>query len=184
MRKPLALPIAYHLINHGPCPLLTTGDGVRRNVATINWTMPVSDDPPLVLSAIENGCYTAELLAANGEFVVNVLGEERAGALVACGRVSGREADKFQAAGLRPVPAQTVKPPRLAESIGHLECRVIDTHACGGITLYVGEVLHAEVEEDCFDGKILRVEKARTPHHLGGGTFSVTERSFKPPRPA
>src|SRR5687767_10725012 len=100
--------------------------------------MPVLDEPPLVLTAVEPGIFTDELLKTNGEFVVNVMGEKWIGAMMHCGRRSGREGDKFAGAGLTPVAARTVKPPRLAESFAHLECRVVKTHPYDGITLYVG----------------------------------------------
>lgn len=183
MRKPVAPSTAYHLINHGPCNLITTGDGERRNVAPINWTMPIQDEPPLVLMAVEPGIFTDELLKANGEFAVNVMGEEHAPQMLFCGRRTGRELDKFRETGLTPVPCAAVKPPRLAESLAHLECRVVATHAHDGITLYVGEVKHAEAEEEVFDGKTWRPERGRTLHHLGGGVFTVTERVVTVPKP-
>jgi flavin reductase (DIM6/NTAB) family NADH-FMN oxidoreductase RutF len=183
VRKPVPADTAYHLINHGPCNLITTGDGARRNVAPINWTMPVSDEPPLVLMAVEPGIFTDELLKAGGEFAVNVMGEKHAREMLFCGRRTGREVDKFKETGLTPVPCARVKPPRLAESLAHLECRVVKTHEYESITLYVGQILHAEAEEGVFDGKTLRPENARTLHHLGGGVFSVTERVVTVPKP-
>jgi flavin reductase (DIM6/NTAB) family NADH-FMN oxidoreductase RutF len=173
---------AYHLINHGPCCLITTGDGTRRNVAPINWTMPMLDDPPLVVMAVEPGIFTDELLQAAGEFVVNVMGEAHAAAVLACGRSSGRDGDKFSATGLTPAPAGRVKPPFVAQSVGHIECRVKEAIRRGDITLYVGEVLRAEAESDCFDGKLLIPEKARTLHHVGGGVFAVADRVVRVPR--
>lgn len=182
LRQPVPPAKSYHLINHGPCNLITTGDGKRRNVAPINWTMPILDDPPLVLMAVEPGIFTDELLKASGEFVVNVMGEKWAPQVLYCGKRSGRAEDKFQKTGLTPVASTTVRPPRLAESLAHLECRVVNTHAYVGITLYVGQVRHAEVEEACFDGRYLRVDVAKTLHHVGGGVFAVTERTLRVPR--
>jgi flavin reductase (DIM6/NTAB) family NADH-FMN oxidoreductase RutF len=186
---------AYHLINHGPCALITTGDGAARNVAPINWTMPIMDEPPLVLMAIEPGIFTDELLRRNGEFAVNVMGEKHAAQTLFCGRRSGRDVDKFEGARLTPAPCRTIKPPRLAESLGHLECRVQNTHGYdaegrpspeppseGGIILYVGRVVHAEAEEEFFDGTHLRAEAAKTIHHLGSGIFAVSDRVIRVPR--
>ena len=55
MRITVPLTKAYHLINHGACPVITTGDGQRRDAAPINWTMPVCDDPFLIAAAIGDG---------------------------------------------------------------------------------------------------------------------------------
>ncbi|MBI4396162.1 MAG: flavin reductase family protein [Elusimicrobia bacterium] len=176
MRLDLPVTKAYRLINHGPCCLIATGDGERRNLAPINWTMPIQDEPPLVLMAVEKGVYTDDLLQANGEFVVNVVGGEWVRQILFCGQNSGRKMDKLTAAGFTPLPSKTVKPPHLMETIGHMECRVVNIHAYEGIHLYVGQVLYAEVESEFFDGEYLRVEAARTPHHIGGGRFAVTEK--------
>lgn len=162
---------------------MTTGDGPRRNVAPINWTVPIQDEPPLVLCAVEAGNYTDELLKASGEFALNVVGEAHAARLLACGRRSGRDCDKFAAVGFTPVPSSLISPPRLAEAFAHLELKVQATHPYEGVTLYVGRVLRAEVEEEYLDEGHLRPEKARTLHHLGSGRFAVADRLIIPPLP-
>jgi flavin reductase (DIM6/NTAB) family NADH-FMN oxidoreductase RutF len=173
---------AYHLINHGPCPLVTTGDGVRQNVAAINWTVPVQTKPPLILCVVEDGIYTNELIKASGEFVLNLLGEPHAAAILHCGSRSGRKGDKFASSGLTPVPSAQVKPPRLAQSFAHIELKLHASYPQDGVTLQVGQVVHAEVEEEFFQDGHLVIEKARTLHHLGRGHFAVAERLLTVPR--
>jgi flavin reductase (DIM6/NTAB) family NADH-FMN oxidoreductase RutF len=186
MRISIPLAKAYHLMNHGACPLITTGDGVRRDVAPINWTMPILDDPFLVVTVVEEGIFTDELIKASGEFAVNVIGEALAPQVLGLGKTSGRDLDKFSAFGLETTSCEKIKPPRLAAAAAHLECRVKDRHPYPGVTLYVAEVLHAEVEESCWDGRHLRLEKIRTLHHVGGGLFAVTDRAvrFEPASPS
>lgn len=179
MRIPIKPEEAYHLINHGPCNLITTGDGARRNVAPINWTMPLNNDPALMLTVVEEGIYTDTLLKSSGEFVINVVGESMADKVLACGQCHGNEVGKFEKIGLTPAPARKVKPPFLKESIAHIECRPFGRHPYPGVTIYVGEVVHAEVEEEYWDGKSIIIEKARTLHHLSGGTFAVTDRVIR-----
>jgi flavin reductase (DIM6/NTAB) family NADH-FMN oxidoreductase RutF len=174
MRITVPLTKAYHLINHGACPVITTGDGQRRDAAPINWTMPVCDDPFLIAAAIGDGNFTDTLIKATGEFVVNVVGEALAPALLALGGRSGKDGDKFDALRIAAAPCRTVKPPRLAEAAAHIECRVKEVHPLPGVNLYIGEATHAEVEEDAWDGRHLKLEKIRTLHHLGGGLFAVT----------
>lgn len=174
---------SYHLINHGPCNLLTTGDGKRQNVAPINWTMPLNNDPPLMLTVVEEGIYTEELLKASGEFVVNVVGEPLAEKALACGRCHGREINKFEKFGLVPLSSKKVKPPYLKESIAHIECQLIGQHPYDGVTIFVGKVLHAEVEEEYWSGKSLIIEKAKTIHHLTAGSFAIAERAIHIPKP-
>lgn len=182
MRVPLPPEKSHRLINHGPCPLMTTGDGARRNVAPINWTVPIQDDPPLILCAVESGNFTDELLKASGQFALSLVSEEHAAALLACGRRSGRDGDKFAATGLTPLPCVRIGPPRLAQSFGHLELQVQATHPYDGVTLYVGRVLHAEAEEGFLEDGHLNPAMARTLHHLGSGRFAVADRLLLPPK--
>ena len=184
MRIELKPAQAYHLINHGPCNLITTGDETTRNVAPINWTMPLNNDPPLMLAVIEKGIYTEELLLRSKAFVINVVGEPMAEKVLACGRSHGNGVNKFEKFGLTAVASKTVRPPRLLESLAHIECEVIGEHPYGSVTIYTGKVLHAEVEQDLWDGKSLILEKAKTIHHLTGGTFAVTERTIQVKKPA
>ncbi|OGH61049.1 MAG: hypothetical protein A3G34_17190 [Candidatus Lindowbacteria bacterium RIFCSPLOWO2_12_FULL_62_27] len=179
MRIEIAPEESYHLINHGPCNLLTTGDGARRNVAPINWTMPLNNDPPLMLTVVEEGIFTDTLLRANGEFVINVVGEPLAAKVLVCGRSHGSETDKFETVGLTPAASKKVKPPYLKESLAHIECQPVNRHPYDGVTIYVGRVVHAEVEEAFWTGKTLDAEKAKTIHHLSGGTFAVSDRVIR-----
>ena len=129
-----------------------------------------------MLTVVEEGIYTEKLLKATGEFVINVVGEPLAGKVLACGKCHGVDVDKFQKVGLTPRPCRNVKPPYLQESLAHIECRVVGRHPYEGVTIFVGQVLHAEVEQEYWNGKSLDVEKAKTIHHLSRATFTVTER--------
>lgn len=173
---------AYRLINHGPCPLVTTGDGTRRNVAPINWTVPVEFDPPRVLCAMGQGSLTEEMVRTTGEWVLNLVSEEKAAALVHCGKRSGRQGDKFASSGLTPVPCAIVKPPRLAEAFAHLELKLDKSIPYGEVTLHIGSIVHAEADPEFIDDGHLRPEKARTLHHLGSGRFAVADRLLVVPK--
>ena len=167
---------SYHLINHGPCNLITTGDGTRQNVAPINWTMPLNNDPPLMMTVLENGIYTDILAKETREFTINLMSEPHAQAVLACGRYHGNKVNKFEKFGLHAMPGKSVKAPFLKESLGHIECQVIGSHPYEGVNLYVGKVVYAEVEESVWDGKGLIIEKAKTIHHVTAGTFAISER--------
>ncbi len=183
MRIPLKLTESYHLINHGPCTFLTTGDGARQNVAPINWTMPLNNDPAMIVTVLEEGIYSETLLKASGEFVVNLVGEPLAEKMIACGRCHGSEVNKFEKYSLTPVKSAKVKPPYLKESIAHIECRLVGQHPYNGVTLFAGEVVHAEVEEEYWTGKSLDAVKAKTIHHVTGGTFAVSDRVIQVAKP-
>jgi flavin reductase (DIM6/NTAB) family NADH-FMN oxidoreductase RutF len=175
---------AYHLINHGPCNLLTTGNGKIRNVAPINWTMPLNTDPARVISVVEEGTCTDRLIRETGEFAINVVGEEWAETMMACGRCHGGTVDKFELFGIAAEPCARIRPPRLKDSVAHLECRVIARHDYDDVGIFVAEVVYAEVRSDCWDGKALLPQKAKTLHHLNAGDFAVAERTVSVPKNA
>ena len=54
-----------------------------------------------------------------------------------------------------------MRPPRIEECFGHLECRVVQKHVCGDHTLFVGEVLATSADEGVMDGDVLNVLRAR-----------------------
>ena len=135
---------SYHLINHGPCNLITTGDGRRRNVAPINWTMPLNNDPALMITIVEEGIFTSKLLLESKEFVINVVGEPLAEKVLACGKCHGDQVNKFEKFALTALPSKAVKPPYLKESLAHIECGLIGQHPYGNVTIFAGKVLHVD----------------------------------------
>ncbi|MFP4058478.1 MAG: flavin reductase family protein [Candidatus Brocadiia bacterium] len=117
---------AYERLVHGGCLLNTVSrDGVG-NTMTIAWALMgfFYHDHPLVAVAVKPARYSFELINAVPEYVVSVPTPHLAKAVAYCGRVSGREGEKFSAAGLSPVPSVHVRPPSIAECPMNIECRV------------------------------------------------------------
>ena len=131
------------------------------NIITLGMYMPISFDPPQVCIGVSPRRYSHGLIEETGEFVINVpsIGIERETHF--CGVNSGRDVDKFKETGLTPVPSKKVRPPRIEECFGHLECRVVGAHVCGDHTLFVGEVLSASADEEVIKGGALDVLRAR-----------------------
>ncbi len=140
------------LLNPRPVILLTCCDEQGKpNIITVAWQTPLSHDPPLLGVSIDHRRYSHTLISHTGEFVVNVVSREFQPAIILCGNQSGAQVDKFQAAGLTALPAYHVRPPLIAGALAHLECTVINQLSTGDHTFFVGRVLYAEVQENCFD---------------------------------
>jgi flavin reductase (DIM6/NTAB) family NADH-FMN oxidoreductase RutF len=135
--------------------LITTRYGGADNVWPVDFHMPLSFEPPLYCIATNRNGYGAGLVGSSGVFVVNFVPATWEQAIFLCGNVSGRETDKFAVAGLRKEEAESVDAPRLAESLGTLECRVQQIMEVGDHTLFIGEVTH----------RMYRAEAPRL-HHL------------------
>jgi flavin reductase (DIM6/NTAB) family NADH-FMN oxidoreductase RutF len=133
----------------------------KPNIITLGMYMPISHTPPLVCIGVAPPRYSHELIKKAGEFVINTPPISIEKEIHYCGVKSGREVDKFMETGLTPLKSLKVRPPRIKECFGHLECKVVQEHVCGDHTLFVGEVVATSVNEDVIkDGK-LDVLKAR-----------------------
>lgn len=140
-----------------PVVLVTTGDYAgRSNIVTLAWAGTVCSQPPMVGISIRPGRYSAELLKANGEFVVNLPGERLLWAVDRCGTISGRDVNKWHESTLTPIPAEKVKPPLIAQCPVCMECVVRQVVSLGSHDLYLGEIvaLHADQEVLDDDGRI------------------------------
>lgn len=139
------------LLNPRPVVLVTCCDAKGTpNALSVAWHTPLSHDPALVGVSIAKSHYSHGLIEESGEFVINIVSAACRGAVEVCGQRSGRDGDKLGPAGLRLEPARTVRPPLIADTLGVLECRVVDRLSCGDHTLFVGEVLTAMARADCF----------------------------------
>jgi len=117
---------AYERLTHGGCLLNTVGaDGVG-NTMTVSWALMgyFYHERPMVVVAVKPCRYTFGLLEAVGEFVLSVPTAGLGEAVALCGRESGRDGDKFAAAGLTPVGSVHVRPPSIGECPWNIECRV------------------------------------------------------------
>jgi flavin reductase (DIM6/NTAB) family NADH-FMN oxidoreductase RutF len=135
--------------------LITTRHAGVDNVWPLDFHVPLAFEPALYGIAAQRGGYGASLVRGSGVFVVNFVPATWEKTIFLCGSVSGRAGDKFAAAGLQKEEAESVDAPRLAHSLGALECRVRQTIELGDHTLFIGEVTRT----------IVRAEAPRL-HHL------------------
>ncbi|MCZ7651433.1 MAG: flavin reductase family protein [Thermoanaerobaculia bacterium] len=117
--------------------ILTIRAGEVRHGLTVSAFASVSPEPPLVAVLVDQRHRGHRLLEeAGAAFAVNVLDESQAE--LADRFAWSREADRF-AAG-RWTEAVTGAP-ILEDALAWLDCRLVDRHAAGSHTIFVGEVL-------------------------------------------
>lgn len=143
--------------------LTTAADG-KTNAMTIGWgSVGYMWKRPVFTVMVRKSRYTYALIEANPQFTVSVpLGDMQA-ALALCGSKSGRDTDKFAAAGLVALPGQKVAVPVIGGAGLHFECKAVYKQAMGAAeldeavagqwyadndwhTLYYGEILAAYTE--------------------------------------
>ena len=109
----------------GPGVFLTAADAEGgTNVMTIGWGLVGRSyhGNNIFVAAVSPPRYTWRFLEATGDFVI-AAGSALEEALTLCGTKSGRDLDKWQAAGLTPVPSRHVKAPSIRECPVNIECR-------------------------------------------------------------
>lgn len=151
MAKKRALPRAYESL--WPLPATTvlisvSGGNKPPNIITIAACGIASADPPLISLAIGVGQYSLKLIKEAGDFVVNIPSSDSAAIVDWCGRVSGRQVNKFAEGELTPSESITVKSPIISECPVNYECKLWKIVDCGSHALVLGEVLDVQVDED------------------------------------
>ncbi|HMP03366.1 MAG TPA: flavin reductase family protein [Gemmatales bacterium] len=176
-----------------PIGWVTTVDEEGRvNLAPYSFFNAVSGRPPMVAYAaarkrdgsIKDSHRNA---AAVGEFVWNVATEELAEAVNVTSLELPHGTSEVPIAGLSLVPSVRVRPPRVAESPIHFECRVWKIIPMGEeptTHLVIGTVVYMHLAEAILTEKG-RVDprKLKALGRLGGLFYSRTSDVFELPRP-
>ncbi len=124
--------------------LITTRFDKSDNIWPIDWHTPLSYEPKLYCIAVTSTSYGAELIRNSGIFVINFVPAHMEKKIFFLGSKSGRDTDKFAAAGLSKEQAKTIDAPRLASTMGFLECKVRNIVEVGDHTLFIGEIIYEE----------------------------------------
>lgn len=174
----------------------TVDEAGRPNLAPFSFFNAAGANPahvlfcPMVRDTDGQFKDTVRNVRATGEFVVNIFGE----ALLVQMNITATEfpadVNEFEAAGLTPAPALTVRPPRVAESPMHYECQVAQIVELGDQPgagcIVIGRVLHIHVADELLIGgdKIDIAALQPIGRLAGSGYCRVAPAMFDLPRPA
>ena len=143
----------YHL----PVVLISCVDeDLSPNIIPIGWVGGVCSDPPQIGIAIRPRRYSYQIIKRSGEFVVNIPEKGLVEVVDKTGFCSGKDTNKFAEFNLTPLPAIKVKAPIIKECSVNLECKVRHTLNLGSHTLFIGEVVMVQADEEIIkeDGEI------------------------------
>ena len=169
-----------------------------RNLAPFSFFNGVSAAPPVVMfsAAVRRedaerglGPHKDTLLnvIATREFVINVVTEAMADKMNLTSAQVPPHVDEFELAGLTPLPSELVKPPRVAESPVHLECRlrqIIEiSEEVHGSSIILGDVLRFHIHENVVDHYRIDADKLAAIGRMGGPTYVRTRDHFDLQRP-
>ena len=171
----------FYRLTARPTVVITTAShrGVT-NAAPFSFNSPMASRPiPLYGFCCETIHDTWTNIRANGEFVVNLVGADFGPYMEVLERHYPYEVSELAECNLTEEPSKRIKPPRIAEAYGWIECKMKEYLEMSSRSVWVvGEVLMADVKEGYFDG-VVDVEKADPLLHVWGDSFATGLRSRK-----
>jgi flavin reductase (DIM6/NTAB) family NADH-FMN oxidoreductase RutF len=177
-----------------PIAWVTTIDEVGRvNLAPFSFFNAFGANPPIVVfspTLRRDGSRKDTLinLASVGEFVVNVAVETLAQKVNATSKELPPGQSEAEYAGLTLQPSLKIRPPRVAETPVHLECKLCQIISIGdgpiAANLVIGEVLLIHIDDSVLDQKgSVDPRKLRTIARLGGSYYCRSTDLFEMERP-
>ena len=131
------------------------------NLPPFSFFNACSANPPIVCFSCSfragtgTGKDTLNNIRQTGEFVVNIVSEAIAGQMNMTAGEYPPDVDEFVVSGLTPVPSELVRPPRVAESLVQMECKlqqiVVVSDKPMGAALVIGEVVRFHVDDSIVD---------------------------------
>ncbi len=188
----------YHLlvgvVTPRPIAWVTTLDPEGRvNLAPFSFFNAFGANPPVVVfspTLRRDGSKkdTLRNLEATGEFVLNAAVESLAEKMNLCSKELPYGQSEAELAGLTLLPSVKVKPPRVAETLVTMECKLLQIVPIGkgpiAGNLISGEVLVIHIADDVLDDKgRIDPRKLRTIARLGGDYYCRTTDLFEMKRP-
>jgi flavin reductase (DIM6/NTAB) family NADH-FMN oxidoreductase RutF len=182
------------IVTPRPIAWVTTVDGQGRvNLAPFSFFNAFGANPPVVvfspvLMRDRSKKDTLQNLNAVNEFVLNAAVEDLAEKVNATSRELPPGQSEAEYAGLTLEPSAKVRPPRVAESPVHLECRVRQILPIGdgplAANLVIGEVLLIHIADFVLDDQgAVDPRKLRTIARLGGDYYCRSADLFEMERP-
>jgi flavin reductase (DIM6/NTAB) family NADH-FMN oxidoreductase RutF len=134
----------------------------RPNIMAVAWGGICCSSPPCVAVSLRKATYSYSSIVGRKAFTVSVPSEDYAAQADYVGIASGKDGDKFAAAGLTPVRSDLVDAPYVGEFPLVLECRLLHTIEIGLHTQFIGEILDVKAEESVLGEKgFPDIEKVR-----------------------
>ena len=148
----------------------------KPNIMNVAWGGICSSNPPSIAISVREATYTYGNLVRTQAFTVNVPSVSQVKQADLAGICSGRDTNKFAAAGLTPVRSSLVDAPYAQEFPLVIECSVIHTFDLGLHKQFVGQIMDVKAEESILgQGGLIEVAKLQpfifAPHD--GGYYRV-----------
>ncbi|MEQ8540279.1 MAG: flavin reductase family protein [Coleofasciculus sp. D1-CHI-01] len=121
-------------------------DDDNLNGFTVSWLMQSSFEPPLVVNCIKRETGSHEMLKKNGVFSISFLENGQKDMAAKFFKPQSRVGNKF--ADVEFYEGEATGCPIISDSLGYIECQVVDSVEKGDHSIYVGEVIAAGIHRE------------------------------------
>lgn len=122
--------------------IISTLDGERPTGCVANSAMQITSSPATIAVSVNHDNYTNSCIQKTGKFAVSILSEESDATLIGTfGFQSGKEVNKFD--GVQALEKEGI--PVVADACAYVVCKVIDKMETATHTVFLGEVIDADV---------------------------------------
>lgn len=143
--------------------IVSTLDGTRPTGCVANSAMQITSEPATIAVSINHDNYTNACIEKTGKFALSILSEESNPGLIGTfGFQSGKDVNKFE--GVDAIEAEGLSV--IADACGYVVCKVIDKMETATHTVFLGEVIAADVlkeEEAMTYAYYHKVVKGKSP---------------------
>ncbi len=168
------------------------------NLAPYSFFNAVASDPPIVFYGA-NGTHDADggekdslrNVRETGEFVCNLVTWELRSQMNDTATSAPNEIDEMQAVGIASLPSRLVKPPRVAASPAHLECKLHqlvelprDPATGERNVMVLGLVVGIHIDDNFVVGGRFDTTRAQPLARLGYHDYAVVTEAFEMKRPS
>lgn len=166
-------------------------DGVY-NLAPFSYFTVMSSKPAVVgfgIAAKRNGAKKDTLvnIESTNDYVINVVTEELAKAMILASGEYPPDVDEFSVAGLTALVSDLVRAPRVGESPVNMECKLLQIIEFGAAPLVnrfiIGEILRVHVKDEYLNNKAINANRLKVIGRMGGDLHCRTGDLFEMKRP-
>jgi len=151
---------AQHTVFPTPVFVVGTYDSEGKpNVMTAAWGGICCSVPPCVAVSLREATYTYRNIVERKAFTISIPSERYVKEADFFGIVSGKDVDKFSAAGLKPAKSDVVDAPYVNEFPVVLECQLLRSVEMGLHTQFIGEIKDIKADEDLIKDDEPLIEK-------------------------
>jgi flavin reductase (DIM6/NTAB) family NADH-FMN oxidoreductase RutF len=137
-----------------PTPVFIVGTydkAGKPDIMAAAWGGISCSNPPCVSISLQKQRYTYENILEREAFTISIPSEEHVKEADYSGIISGRNADKFEAADLTAVKSEIVDAPYVEEFPMVLECKLVHKADLGVHVQLNGEIMDVKVDENALD---------------------------------